>query len=60
MTEKAMAPDEARAVFDAALAGETDPERIARVELAREFFCNPDFRAFARDHVAELNGVGEE
>ena len=42
----AMEASAARQVFDDALDGETDPDRIARVELLREFFCNAEFRAF--------------
>lgn len=41
-----MTATDARAVFDEAIAQETDPDRIARVELLREFFCNEEFRQF--------------
>jgi hypothetical protein len=55
---KAMAADEARAIFDAAIAsGSQDPDRIANVEMLREYFCNPEFRAWMRDQVAKINGV---
>jgi hypothetical protein len=37
--------NEARRVFNAALAGITDPDRRAKIEVAREYFCNPAFRA---------------
>lgn len=48
---------EARRIFDQAIANETDQDRIARVELLREYFTNPEFRAALLDHVAELNRV---
>ena len=37
-------PEAARALFDARIASETDPDTIARLELAREFLCNPEFK----------------
>lgn len=39
-----MTATEARAIFDSAIASTTDADAIARLELAREYFCNPDFR----------------
>ncbi len=58
-TNKTAAPmtdADARRVFDAAIKGETDPDRITKVELLREFFCNPKFRAAMTDEVARVNG----
>lgn len=45
--------DDARAIFDDAVkhaAG--DPDRIAKIELVREFCCNPTFRQAVRDEIA--------
>lgn len=46
---------EDREIFNAAIAGETDADRIAKVELLREFFCNPAFRVAMADEVARIN-----
>jgi hypothetical protein len=52
-----MNKQEAAEVFNNALIGETNPERIAQVEMMREYFCNPDFRAYMENEIARLNGV---
>ncbi len=52
-----MTEAQAREVFDATLAGEKDQDRIAKVELMREFFCNPAFRSALQAEVARINGV---
>jgi len=39
-----MTNDEARAIFDQIIARTYDPERIAKLELCREFFCSPGMR----------------
>jgi len=38
-------PEEARRLFDARIAAEPNPERIAELEVLREYLCNPAFRA---------------
>jgi hypothetical protein len=45
----------AREVFNAAIAAQTDADKIARIELAREYFTNPTFRKALEDHVWQLN-----
>ncbi len=50
-----MNSQQAREIFNAAIAGETDADRIAKVELLREFFCNPEFRAAMQQEVARIN-----
>ena len=40
--EMTMKANEAREIFNAAIANETDADRIAMVELLREYFCNPE------------------
>ena len=56
-----MTDSEARAAFngaiEAAKAECADADRIARMELIREFFCNSEFRAGLSDFVAGINGV---
>lgn len=57
-----MKDTEARAAFDGAIAVAkaegADADRIARMEVIREFFCNPTFRVALADHVAQINGLG--
>ena len=48
---------EAREIFNAAIANETDADRIAKVEMLREYFCNPAFRESMADEVARINGI---
>jgi len=50
-----MTATEARQVFDSAIATETDADRIAKLELLREYFTNADFRKALEDHVWELS-----
>ena len=42
---------DARAIFDGALAGEVNADRIAKIELLREFFTNPAFAQALADHA---------
>lgn len=35
--------DDARAFFDAAIAEESNPDTVAKLELAREYFTTPGF-----------------
>jgi len=43
-------PSEARAIFDAAYAAETDPDKRANIELLREYACNPEFKKGLEDY----------
>lgn len=43
--------DTIRNAIDAAIANTEDADRIARLELAREYFTNPDFRQALEDHT---------
>ena len=52
-----MTNTEAREIFDRALAGETNADRIAKVELLREYFTNPSFRAAMADERAHDVGA---
>jgi len=40
-----MTNTEAREVFNQVIAQATDADTIARLELSREYFTNPEFRA---------------
>lgn len=53
--EKTM--EEMRKEFDLILAGLTDPDQIAKVELIREFFCNPEFRTALENETAKAAGL---
>ncbi len=55
--ETTMTNNEAKEIFNAAIANETNADRIAKVELLREYFTNDDFRAAFNAHVAEINGL---
>jgi len=46
-----MNTEQAREHFNDAIARQTDPDRRARLELAREYFCNPEFRRALEDHL---------
>lgn len=46
-----------RSMFDDAIARTDDPDRKATLELCREYFCNPDFRAAFEQHVFDLNNA---
>jgi hypothetical protein len=50
-----MTNNEAREIFNKALEGETNADRIAKVELLREYFTNSTFRAAMADEVARIN-----
>lgn len=58
-TSKTMTDAEARAIFNDYIEGAkedgADPERIAGLEVAREFFCNSKFRKNLSDFVWEMN-----
>lgn len=53
-----MSNQEARAQFDAAIANTTDANQIAHLELAREYFTNPAFRAELEETTWNLNEGG--
>jgi hypothetical protein len=46
-----MTTEQARATFQAAIDASTDPAEIAKLELAREYFTNPDFRKALEDKL---------
>ena len=48
-----MTRNEARAIFNQAIENETDADRIAKIELLREYFTNPEFRQKLADYVYE-------
>jgi hypothetical protein len=48
-----MTNQQAREVFNQAIANTTDGDAIARIELAREYFTNPSFRKALEDHLWE-------
>lgn len=52
-----MTTQEAREVFNKAAAAATTPEAVARIEICREYFTNPAFKAWMEGYVAKINGV---
>ena len=48
-------PTIARSIIDSAIAQATNPDHIARLELAREYLTNPDFTTALTDYLAGLN-----
>lgn len=45
----------ARIEFNKAIASETDPGKVARLELCREYFTNPAFKLALEDYIFALN-----
>lgn len=43
-----------RQVFNQAIESETDPDRIDKIELIREFYTNPGFCEWLTDYVYTL------
>lgn len=46
-----MTTTEARKIFDAAAAKAGDADQVARIELVREYCCNPGFRKALEDYT---------
>lgn len=49
-----MTNEQAKEVFNAAISNETHADKIANIEICREYFTNPDFRKALEDHVWSL------
>jgi hypothetical protein len=52
-----MSATEARAEFDKIISKITDLDQIAKLELVREFLCNPEFRKALEDESARAAGL---
>lgn len=50
-----MTNEQAKAIFNKAIGTAKDADQVARLEVAREYFTNPDFRKKLEDYVWELN-----
>lgn len=50
-----MTNEQAREIFNQAIAAATDKDHVARLELAREFFTNEAFRKALSEKVWEIN-----
>ena len=46
-----MSNEQAREIFNKAIANETDADRIAKIEICREYFTNTKFREALQDHL---------
>ncbi len=51
------ATEMARKVFDQAIEQTNDPDKVANLELCREYFTNPEFRKAFHNEVAKQNGI---
>ncbi len=45
-----------RAVFNSVLARTSDPDQRARIELLREYYCNPELREWLHDFSWQQTG----
>lgn len=50
-----MTNEAAREIFNQVIANQTDADKIANLEICREYFTNPNFRKALEDHVWESN-----
>lgn len=48
-----MANEQAREVFNQVIANQTDADKIANLEICREYFTNPAFAKALADHLWE-------
>lgn len=48
-------PDDIRKGFNQAISKTSDPDTVAELEVCREYFTNPDFRAKLENFVWEVN-----
>ena len=55
---KTMTTQEARAIFEEAEKEAKTPEKLANVQLLKEYFTNPTFRKGLEAHIFELNTKG--
>jgi hypothetical protein len=46
-----MNTSEVRAIFNQVIATESNPDKVARLEIVREYFTNPDFRRKMEDYT---------
>jgi hypothetical protein len=51
---------EVRAMFNEVISKQVDPDKVANLELAREFFTNSEFRAKLQDYVWAINNGGAQ
>lgn len=51
-----MTTENAKMIFNSEIAKETDKNRIAKLELLREYFTNSDFKLALENEVARLTG----
>jgi signal transduction histidine kinase len=50
-----MTNEQAKAIFNKAIETAKSADQVARLEVCREYFTNPDFRKKLEDYVWELN-----
>ena len=50
-----MTNTEARKILNSAIANETNADKVAKLEVVREYLTNPDFRKKLEDYVWNIN-----
>ena len=50
---------EAREMFDRLIAQADSADRVAALELCREYFTNPEFRVALQDEVFRINSAAQ-
>jgi hypothetical protein len=50
-----MTNEQAKQIFNQVIATVQDPDRVARMEICREYLTNPDFRKGLEQFVREIN-----
>lgn len=53
--ENTIQPAELKSIFNQVIAGETDSSTVANLEVCREFFTNPEFRARLEQFTFDQN-----
>jgi len=53
--ETTIQPTELKSIFDQVISGQTDPATVANLEVCREYFTNPEFRARLEQFTFEQN-----
>ena len=50
-----MTTEQAKAIFNKAIESAKDADQIARIEICREYFTNPEFKKGLENYVWNLN-----
>lgn len=50
-----MTNEQAKEIFNQVIARETNPDKVANLEICREYFTNPNFRKALEQYVWDIN-----